>query len=607
MKHHILIFSFMICMVSITFGGIVHVPADQPTIQAGINAANIGDTVLVAEGTYYENINFMGKAITVASHFILDQNEKHIRKTVIDGSQPDNPDIGSVVSFVSGENTNSVLCAFTITGGTGTLEIFPGFPPIREGGGVLCSFSGATIIHNRIIKNNVENNGWAMGGGISTGPPFIPIFVIIEDNVVCDNTAKGIGWTQGGGINLSSSGRIVNNIIENNTVYSLEDVPSGGGISASSFNPSMLNEALIDNNIILHNKALQNDGAAYWLGGIGGGINILLSKANITNNLIQHNEVSAANNSFGSGILFDFPPDEVYFRNNIVSHNYFSGEGECFGGGFAVWDGNPILENNIFQMNKATYGGGGWIGDAFSFTKVINNTIIKNQAESKGGAIYTKGAAPVVMNSILWNNKAPEGSEIFVESGTIDVSYSNIAGGWVGTGNIDEIPNLVSNSLLLQKFSPCIDAGNPLAMYNDPDNPDAPGTAKYPSMGMLRNDMGAYGGPYASNWNDFLGKMGNEELQENETLPKVFALEQNYPNPFNPSTTIQYTISKQSYVSLKVFDMLGREVTTLINEKQPKGNYQVAFNASNLTSGVYFYRLETSSGFAETKKLVLLK
>ncbi len=79
-----------------------------------------GDTVLVAEGTYSENINFKGKAITVASQFILDQDTSHISATIIDGSQHTNPDSGSVVYMISGEDTTSVLTGFTITGGNGT-------------------------------------------------------------------------------------------------------------------------------------------------------------------------------------------------------------------------------------------------------------------------------------------------------------------------------------------------------------------------------------------------------------------------------------------------------------------------------------------------------
>ena len=95
-----------------------------------------------------------------------------------------------------------------------------------------------------------------------------------------------------------------------------------------------------------------------------------------------------------------------------------------------------------------------------------------------------------------------------------------------------------------------------------------------------------------------------EELESN--IPTEFALEQNYPNPFNPSTNIIYKINNSQFVSLKVYDVIGNEVATLVNEEKPAGVYNIEWNASGLTSGVYFYQLKTES-IVETKKMILMK
>jgi S-formylglutathione hydrolase FrmB len=95
-------------------------------------------------------------------------------------------------------------------------------------------------------------------------------------------------------------------------------------------------------------------------------------------------------------------------------------------------------------------------------------------------------------------------------------------------------------------------------------------------------------------------------VNELSLSPSSFVLHQNYPNPFNPSTTISFSIPSRSFVSLRIFDLLGREVATLINENQNVGTHFATFNATNLSSGIYFYRLQAGP-FLETKKLVLLK
>ncbi|MCG6915842.1 FG-GAP-like repeat-containing protein [bacterium BMS3Abin03] len=95
-------------------------------------------------------------------------------------------------------------------------------------------------------------------------------------------------------------------------------------------------------------------------------------------------------------------------------------------------------------------------------------------------------------------------------------------------------------------------------------------------------------------------------IEDDDQLPTEFSLEQNFPNPFNPITSIQYQISELSFVNVKIFDVLGDEITTLVNEIKPTGRYEIEFDATNLSSGIYFYQLQAGS-FIETKKMLLLK
>ncbi len=89
-------------------------------------------------------------------------------------------------------------------------------------------------------------------------------------------------------------------------------------------------------------------------------------------------------------------------------------------------------------------------------------------------------------------------------------------------------------------------------------------------------------------------------------MPTDFILKQNYPNPFNPTTVISYQIPVSGNTTLKIYDVLGNEVATLVNEEKPAGSYEVNFDARGLSSGIYFYKLQTGS-FVETKKMILMK
>ena len=89
-------------------------------------------------------------------------------------------------------------------------------------------------------------------------------------------------------------------------------------------------------------------------------------------------------------------------------------------------------------------------------------------------------------------------------------------------------------------------------------------------------------------------------------VPENCSLKQNYPNPFNPTTTIEYTLPRASFVTLTVYDLLGREIHTLVNEPQLPGNHSIVFDALDIPSGVYFYKLQ-SEHFSETRKMLLVR
>jgi C1A family cysteine protease len=121
------------------------------------------------------------------------------------------------------------------------------------------------------------------------------------------------------------------------------------------------------------------------------------------------------------------------------------------------------------------------------------------------------------------------------------------------------------------------------------------------------DNINATGLQYRLKQIDFNGNFDYSEVVTlDEIAPFEFRLEQNYPNPFNPSTTIKYSVPNEQFVTLKVYDILGNEVTTLVNEEKTAGNYKIEFNSEILPSGVYYYTIVTEN-FVQTKKMIMLK
>ncbi len=596
------------------WANIIHVPGDQATIQAGINAAVDGDTVLVADNTYIENINFLGKAITVASHFIMNGDTSHIANTIIDGSQPSNPDSGSVVYFISGEDTTSVLMGFTITGGSGTLSEYSlqgAVIQTRIGGGILGYFSGGKIVHNHIRDNHIPLYNEAAGGGIAYFPyGGYSANTIIEDNRIINNSITGVNYSWGGAIALNNSGRIKDNFIAYNASTVTENDAVSWGAVVCSAQDSLPQSVLIEYNQIVYNTAdgfYANAGAIT----IEYGMNAL-----ITENLIADNVVTpGSGGSGGGGLLIAVTSGTIEIEKNRIERNRLDipGPGAGGGGGIRLWtteagtNNNIFIHNNIFVANEAPWGGG--LASWNSYSEIINNTFVNNISYGSGGGIAFEASisppATKVHNNILWGNTATSGSQIrIVGTAAAEVNYCNVEGGWSGVGNIYAEPHFEDDTYYyLANNSPCIDAGDSDMVYNDPEDPLNPGFARWPAMGTLRNDMGAYGG------------MGSDTLMvgikalpsPTGNLPSAFQLFQNYPNPFNPSTTIEFDLAKPARVTLNIYNTLGQEVAELFTGKLATGRYQYNWNAAGLASGVYYYQLETDNRFIQTKKMLLIR
>jgi hypothetical protein len=141
-------------------------------------------------------------------------------------------------------------------------------------------------------------------------------------------------------------------------------------------------------------------------------------------------------------------------------------------------------------------------------------------------------------------------------------------------------------------------------------NQECPSASTISNLFILDESTGWAVGDGIFKTSDGGGFVSVKEKNNNTNIPKQVTLFQNYPNPFNPSTMINYQLPMISYVTLKIYDILGREVKSLINGLQQAGTHSINFNGSKMASGVYFYRLQINNNkgfYAETKKMLLIR
>jgi len=429
----------------------------------------------------------------------------------------------------------------------------------------------------------------------------------------CDSSSEIRGFTLSNGISgiecNSSNTNINNNIIVNNSI----------GIRSSS-DINVLNNSIHNNDM-----GIRSDGEAIEINGnvisenYGPGIYAIGSYPYILNNYIGGND--------GNGIFCGVFTIPTIFNNQIIGNssdygggikcgsarslnihsNYIAGNCADLGGGIYMRSssgGDRVLKHNVIVNNLAFNDGGGLYLDVMLFGpshEFENNVFYNNWAQDCGGGIYIErlGGNLIMTNSILRENYATHGWDFYNYPHSPDVTYCNIIGSYPGEGNIDVDPlfrdpvngdfHLMATYCRNPYDSPCIDAGDPSII-------DSLLSCSW-GLGDDRSDMGAYGG------GDSL-TVGIEELVEN--IPQYFALSQNYPNPFNATTTIQYNLPIASDLTIEIYNILGRKVETLLNEPQPAGYHQIIWKAKDVSSGIYFYRLQASD-YTKTRKMLLLK
>jgi hypothetical protein len=412
---------------------------------------------------------------------------------------------------------------------------------------------------NMTIRNCLMegNFGYYRGGGISA---LEGSDALIENNIIRNNETV----QQGGGIYCDTSSPIIRgNMIEGNTSG---PIATGGGISCNNHS-----HPLIVNNTFANNQVFPSPA---YPATVGQGAAIYCS--NLSNPVITGN---------------------LFFNNRV---NGGGAVGQSGGGAIFVFSAVPEIENNVFAGNTVEVGDGGALYLFIFNGSLVNNVFVNNTAADNGGAVYMDLSHPSVINSVFYDNYSPDGPVFFLDrSSDIDVTYSDVEGGWEGEGNIDidplfRDPGAADYHLMAVECgdpydSPCIDAGSP-------DYADSLLDCSW-GLGTELSDMGAFGG----------GQMIPTAVDDDIETPSGFFISTNYPNPFNASTTISYQLPQASVVTLEVYDMLGRKVETLIdNRHDAAGEHHITWDASDNTSGLYFYRLEVD-GHSGTSKMLLLK
>jgi len=280
-------------------------------------------------------------------------------------------------------------------------------------------------------------------------------------------------------------------------------------------------------------------------------INTTKAKFDQVTSWSTRNNIPVILGEFGAQIKCDYNSRMTYYAT-IVDQSIRHGVA------FSAWD-----DNGDFPIYSRMPGVWNEIKDILIYTDITSPNQLKSSFQD------------TTIVKLSWINRTSLNDSIIVDRGI----------------------NSTANFIQIAKLSPTV------SQFIDPSV--LKGNAYYYRLRTNISGSNIYSYPIRT---DTVGKKGIviTSVKETPALNSSYILYQNYPNPFNPTTTISYSVPKQSFVTIKVYDLLGREVASLVNENKPVGNYNVLFNANKLASGIYFYGMKYGSD-SQTKKLLLLK
>jgi parallel beta-helix repeat protein len=412
---------------------------------------------------------------------------------------------------------------------------------------------------------NIENADWIVIDGFDvTDQPRAGIRIVLSDFVVIrnNNCHNNYRW----GIFTGFTNDI---LIENNSCSFSED-EHGIYVSNSSDRP-----------IIRNNHSFNNNGCGIHMNGdISMGGDGIISNAVVEGNIIHDNGVGG-----GSAINMDGVQDSEVF-NNLIYNNHATGIAMYQIDGGDGSKNNKVFNNTIIQPSD-----GRWnilVTDGSSGNTLYNNILISHHSFRGSISIDAASTTGFVSDYNILVNRLSD------DDGNSNMTLAQ----WQSLGydlhsmladpESQIFIDYTNGNFHLLQSAQAVDAGTNLVLpivFEDLDNVTRP-----QGSGI---DIGSY---------EFTSTTDVTE----ENTSKSFQLYQNYPNPFNPSTTLSFVIGQSSFVSIKIYDVLGNEVTTLVKEQMSAGIYDIEFDGSALPSGIYFYRL-TAENFASTKKMLLLK